>query len=105
VFRQPKLVPQPPQSIIRKLLDAHRILGLDANGVGVHRRSPDFSPDHNEAVAPGFAANGDEVQQAAKALYEALKEVVPSDSEEGEDWATVPVLAPSADVCGGGRDT
>ena len=30
--------------------------------------SPDFFPDHNEAVAPGFAANGDEVQQAAKAL-------------------------------------
>ena len=54
--------------------------------------SPDFFPDHNEAVAPGFAANGDEVQQAAKALYEALKEVVPSDSDEGEDWATVPFL-------------
>jgi hypothetical protein len=43
-------------------------------------------------VAPGFAANGDEVQQAAKALYEALEKVVPSDSDEGEDWATVPFL-------------
>ena len=54
--------------------------------------SPDFFPYHNEAVAPGFAANGDEVQQAAKALYEALEKVVPSDSDEGEDWATVPFL-------------
>ena len=55
--------------------------------------SPDFFPDHNEAVAPGFAANGHEVQQAAKALYEALNEVIiPGDSDEGEDWATVPFL-------------
>jgi hypothetical protein len=54
--------------------------------------SPDFFPNHNEAVAPGFAPNGDEVQHAAKALYEALKKVVPSGPDEGEDWATVPFL-------------
>ena len=54
--------------------------------------SSDFFPDHDEAVAPGFAANGDEVQQAARHLHQALQEVVPSDPEEGEDWATVPFL-------------
>jgi hypothetical protein len=55
--------------------------------------SPDFFPGQNEAVAPGFAANGDEVQQAAKELYEALNEVIiPGDSDEGEAWATVPFL-------------
>lgn len=54
--------------------------------------SSDFIPDFGEAVAPGFSANGDEVQQAARQLHEALKAVVLSDSEEGEDWATVPFL-------------
>jgi hypothetical protein len=52
----------------------------------------DFFPDYGEAVAPGFAANGDEVQQAARQLHEALHEVIPSDPEEGEDWPTVPFL-------------
>jgi len=54
--------------------------------------SADFFPDHDEAVAPGFAANGDEVQQAARQLHEELRAVIPSDSEEGEDWPTVPFL-------------
>jgi hypothetical protein len=51
----------------------------------------DFFPDHGEAVAPGFASNGDEVRQAAKQLHEALHEVI-QDGEEGDDWATVPFL-------------
>ena len=54
--------------------------------------SPDFFPDHDEAVAPGFSPNGNEVQQAATWLYEELKKVVPSDPEEGDDWSTVPFL-------------
>jgi hypothetical protein len=54
--------------------------------------SPDFFPYHHEAVAPGFAANGNEVQQAAQALYKALEEVVPGEADEGDDWATVPFL-------------
>lgn len=54
--------------------------------------SRDFFPDYPEAVAPGFHANGEEVQQAASELYEALKDVIPSDSDEGEDWATVPFV-------------
>jgi hypothetical protein len=52
----------------------------------------DFFPDYGEAVAPGFSANGDEVQQAARQLHGALQEVIPSNPEEGEDWATVPFL-------------
>jgi hypothetical protein len=54
--------------------------------------SPDFFPDHSEAVAPGFSANGDEVQQAARQLHEGLKDVVPREPDSAEDWATVPFL-------------
>ena len=54
--------------------------------------SSDFFPNQDEPVAPGFAANGDEVQQMARQLHQALQEVVPSDSDEGQDWATVPFL-------------
>jgi hypothetical protein len=54
--------------------------------------SPQFFPDHREAVAPGFSPNGDEVRQAAKQLHAALQELVAGDAEEGEDWATVPFL-------------
>ena len=54
--------------------------------------SADFFPGQSEAVAPGFASNGDEVQQAAGQLHSALHELVVPDSEEGEDWATVPFL-------------
>jgi hypothetical protein len=54
--------------------------------------SPDFFPNAGEAIAPGFAENGDEVQQAARQLSTTLGEVIPSDQDEGEDWATVPFL-------------
>jgi len=54
--------------------------------------SPDFFPNYGQAVAPGFLRNGDEVRQAAKDLHDALTEILPSDAEEGEDWATVPFL-------------
>ena len=54
--------------------------------------SRDFFPDHGEAVAPGFSANGDEVRQAATQLYDALHVVVPGAQEKGDDWATVPFL-------------
>jgi hypothetical protein len=50
-----------------------------------------FFPEYNEAVAPGFSPNGDEVRQAASQLHHSLQEVIPS-AEEGEDWATVPFL-------------
>lgn len=84
--------PQPPSVYA----DAVRVPAKDMVSiqkfVNEFLTSSDFFPDYNEAVAPGFAANGDEVQQAAKALYEELKEVIPSDSDEGEDWATVPSL-------------
>jgi hypothetical protein len=53
--------------------------------------STDFFPDQDEAVAPGFSSNGDEVRQAARQLHETLQEVIPT-AEEGEDWATVPFL-------------
>jgi hypothetical protein len=54
--------------------------------------APDFFPYHDEAVAPGFTPNGDQVQQAARELHEALSAVLPRDADEGEDWATVPFL-------------
>ncbi|MCA1709453.1 MAG: hypothetical protein LC808_41695, partial [Actinobacteria bacterium] len=54
--------------------------------------SGDFFPDYGEAAAPGFHTNGDEVRQAARALHDALTEILPTDAEEGEDWSTVPFL-------------
>ena len=84
--------PQPPSVYS----DAVRVNALDSSSVqklaNEFLTSSDFFPDHGEAVAPGFSVNGDEVQQAAKGLFEALKEVVPSDADEGDDWATVPYM-------------
>lgn len=76
--------------------DAVRVTAPDVESVRNFAKdfltSADFFPNHGEKVAPGFAENGEEVQQAAKGLFEALKEVVPSDADEGDDWATVPFL-------------
>jgi hypothetical protein len=76
--------------------DAVRVNAQDPAGIQKFANefltSSDFFPDHGEAVAPGFAVNGDEVQLAATQLHEALLEVVPTDPEDGEDWATVPFL-------------
>lgn len=84
--------PQPPTVYA----DAVRVNAQDPVGIQKFANdfltSSDFFPDYGEAVAPGFSANGDEVQLAARQLHEALLKVVPSDPEEGEDWATVPFL-------------
>lgn len=76
--------------------DAVRVSALDPDSVHKFANefltSSDFFPEHHEAVAPGFAVNGDEVKQAAGQLAEALKQVVPHDAESGQDWATVPFL-------------
>jgi hypothetical protein len=84
--------PQPPSVYS----DAVRVNALDPTDVQKFTNefltSPDFFPDWREAVAPGFSPNGDEVQQAARQLHEALHEVIPSAPEEGDDWATVPFL-------------
>jgi hypothetical protein len=53
---------------------------------------PGFFPGSDEAVAPGFAPNGDEVRSAARQLHKGLQDLVADDVEEGEDWATVPFL-------------
>jgi hypothetical protein len=53
--------------------------------------SRDFFPNNDQAVAPGFSANGEQVLDAARQLHGALDEVILAD-EEGEDWATVPFL-------------
>ncbi|MGZ4618279.1 MAG: hypothetical protein ACXV5Q_01515 [Frankiaceae bacterium] len=52
--------------------------------------SRDFFPQYDEAIAPGFSPNGDEVREATRQLHEALSELVSAD--EGEDWGTVPFL-------------
>jgi hypothetical protein len=54
--------------------------------------SVDFFPGQTEALAPGFSAHGDEVQQAAGQLHSALRDLVIQDADEGEDWPTVPFL-------------
>ena len=76
--------------------DAVRINAQDPVGIQKFTNdfltSSDFFPNQGEALAPGFSANGDEVQQAARQLHEALQQVIPSDPEEGQDWATVPFL-------------
>ena len=51
-----------------------------------------FFPGYGEAVAPGFAANGDEVKNAANQLYGGLQELIGDDADEGDDWATVPFM-------------
>jgi len=53
---------------------------------------PGFFPGSDEAVAPGFAPNGDEVKNAARQLHQELQDLVADDAEEGEDWPTVPFL-------------
>lgn len=84
--------PQPPSVYS----DAVRVNALDPTSVlkftNEFLTSSDFFPDRREAVAPGFSPNGDEVQQAGRQLHDALHEVIPSESEEGDDWATVPFL-------------
>ncbi|MEP6762618.1 MAG: TIR domain-containing protein [Sporichthyaceae bacterium] len=52
--------------------------------------SADFFPAYGEALAPGFSASGEEVQDAAGRLHAALTDLIVRDS--GEDWATVPFL-------------
>lgn len=52
--------------------------------------SADFFPAYGEALAPGFSASGEEVQDAAGSLHAALTDLIVRDS--GEDWATVPFL-------------
>ncbi len=84
--------PQPPSVYADAVRVEAQNLSSIQNLANDFLTSPDFFPGYNQAVAPGFAANGDEVQQAAKSLYDALKEVVPSDADEGEDWSTVPYL-------------
>jgi hypothetical protein len=84
--------PRPPSVYA----DAVRVNAQDPVGIQKFTNDfltgSDFFPDYGEAVAPGFSANGDEVQQAASQLHGALQEVIPSNPEEGEDWATVPFL-------------
>jgi hypothetical protein len=52
--------------------------------------SADFFPAYGQALAPGFSASGEEVQDAAGSLHAALTDLIVRDS--GEDWATVPFL-------------
>jgi hypothetical protein len=76
--------------------DAVRVNAQDLVGIqkftSEFLTSIDFFPGYGEAVAPGFSANGDEVQQAASQLHASLHELVVDDAQEGEDWATVPFL-------------
>jgi hypothetical protein len=82
-----------PPSVYR---DAVRIKAQEAvdiqKFVNSFLTNPDFFPNHGEAVAPGFAKNGDEVQQATREFFAALNDVIVTDADEGEDWPTVPFL-------------
>ena len=80
----------------RVYTDAVRVNARDLMGVqkftSEFLTSVDFFPGYGEAVAPGFSANGDEVQQAARELHTALHELVMEDAEEEQDWATAPFM-------------
>jgi hypothetical protein len=76
--------------------DSVRVNAQDLTGIqkftSEFLTTADFFPGQREAMAPGFAANGDEVQQAASQLHASLRDLVIEDAEEGEDWPTVPFL-------------
>lgn len=83
--------PQPPTVY----QDAVRVDARDATEiqkfVSDFLTSQDFFPQNDEAIAPGFSPNGDEVREATRQLHEALSGFGSADG--GEDWATVPFLS------------
>jgi hypothetical protein len=84
--------PQPPSVYA----DAVRVVAQDPIDIQKFTNSfltsPDFFPNSAEAVAPGFSPNGEQVLDAARQLHIALAEILPTDADEGEDWATLPFL-------------
>jgi hypothetical protein len=82
---------QPPQVYS----DAVRVKAQDLtsvqNFVSEFLTSEGFFPDYGEAIAPGFAPSGSEVEQAAQQLFQSLQKLVVEDAD-GENWTTVPFM-------------